>query len=780
MPTEKPFKVLIAGGGIAGLALAHMLEKFHIDYLLLESHSEIDPTLGASIGIGPHGSRILDQLDLYEPIAELDYKDKRGNHIHKENGDCLLNVSRFNHHLEYRHGYPIIFIDRQLFLRVLYDRLRYKNCVLLNKKVDRVELLESGVEVITTDGQIVRGSLIIGADGVHSAVRREMYRIASEQAPEYFAADEQEPVSCHYICNFGIAQNVAGWIHGHTYTTVGKGYSQLVVSGPGNRIYWFFFERLPETKYGKDVPRCIREMEAEFIKKHKHAPITKTVTFGQIYAKRLFTTLTPLHEYVHEKWFFDRIFMMGDSAHKLNPISGQGGNAAIESAADFVNILLKKKYSRTEGLSGMTSKDIAAIFTEAQASRYERAEQIVAYAHLQQSLTAYEKPLISKLTWEYLMPSKGPYGLIDMFSDQFIDSARLKYLSVKKRARVLPYADELPSSPLKRVRLIQIVFTLWMVYSAFMAYELSQSQKPRTDGLATQNNRFLSLSMQSNPENRVLQNYYFLSNLISPILIYIIEGYRLGTRNTILALPSLFLLAIGFKGIALISPIYAALSVFWSTPLPTRRFVKLGVAHALIPALILGYVLPTALILSGTLDIAKWATWAPRVYKFAPVFVGGLAFFFAYLGQIWNSRYQTPKDQEQSEFECYKAQDVPTLKSAYLFAFFLQAMVHITLLAFAYNELRTVAFQSYWNSNHKTIHQAIDLFWSDPEIAFATWLISNIYSIWDLRCFGYIKTRDCIIGALNVVAGQLLVGPGATWAALWYWREGVIVDLQRN
>lgn len=102
--TEKPFKVLITGGGIAGLVLAHMLEKFNIDYLLLESHDEIDPTIGASIGILPNGARILDQLDLYEPIAELDSRDKRATHIHREDGDCLLNVARFYDHIEHRYA----------------------------------------------------------------------------------------------------------------------------------------------------------------------------------------------------------------------------------------------------------------------------------------------------------------------------------------------------------------------------------------------------------------------------------------------------------------------------------------------------------------------------------------------------------------------------------------------------------------------------------------------------------------------------------------------------
>ncbi|CCF44095.1 FAD dependent monooxygenase, partial [Colletotrichum higginsianum] len=65
------FKVIIVGGSISGLSLANMLERFGIDYVLLEGHSVIAPQLGASIGLLPAGLRILDQLGCYETIREL-------------------------------------------------------------------------------------------------------------------------------------------------------------------------------------------------------------------------------------------------------------------------------------------------------------------------------------------------------------------------------------------------------------------------------------------------------------------------------------------------------------------------------------------------------------------------------------------------------------------------------------------------------------------------------------------------------------------------------------
>lgn len=72
MDTPK-FKVLIAGGRIAGLVLANMLEQLGIDFVVLEAYPEIAPQVGASIGFFPNGCRILDQMGCYDAIrAKLD------------------------------------------------------------------------------------------------------------------------------------------------------------------------------------------------------------------------------------------------------------------------------------------------------------------------------------------------------------------------------------------------------------------------------------------------------------------------------------------------------------------------------------------------------------------------------------------------------------------------------------------------------------------------------------------------------------------------------------
>lgn len=89
--TSEPasFRVIIAGGGIAGLTLANALQHAGVDYLLLESRPVIASQVGASIGLGPNGSRILDQLSCHEDI-ERETEPLEWAGLHAANGDDLL------------------------------------------------------------------------------------------------------------------------------------------------------------------------------------------------------------------------------------------------------------------------------------------------------------------------------------------------------------------------------------------------------------------------------------------------------------------------------------------------------------------------------------------------------------------------------------------------------------------------------------------------------------------------------------------------------------------
>lgn len=65
-----PFKVLIVGGGVAGLTLAIMLESYGFEYELLEKHPDVAPKLGAGVGLTPNGARILDQIGVWDSMCE--------------------------------------------------------------------------------------------------------------------------------------------------------------------------------------------------------------------------------------------------------------------------------------------------------------------------------------------------------------------------------------------------------------------------------------------------------------------------------------------------------------------------------------------------------------------------------------------------------------------------------------------------------------------------------------------------------------------------------------
>lgn len=79
-----------------------------------------------------------------------------------------------------------------MLLQVLYDNLHYKDRVLIRKRVVRLDTVEGCLHVQAEDGSRYTGDIVVGADGVHSVVRKEMWRNSLEAGLDLFQADTDD------------------------------------------------------------------------------------------------------------------------------------------------------------------------------------------------------------------------------------------------------------------------------------------------------------------------------------------------------------------------------------------------------------------------------------------------------------------------------------------------------------------------------------------------------------------------------------------------------------
>ncbi|GME56852.1 Monooxygenase FAD-binding protein [Neofusicoccum parvum] len=796
------FKVLIAGGSIAGLSLANMLEQLGIDFLVLEAYPEIAPQVGASIGFFPNGCRILDQIGCFDDIrAKLDV-GMTELFFKGPGGVTLDKLEHAGEHFIARHGYDPVFVDRQMAIQVLYDHLKDKSKVIVDRRVASIKPLPTGVEVTTKDGSVYTGDILVGADGVHSQVRKEMWRLGDELSPGYFPKSDQTDTPCDYTCMFGISSPVPGFIRSSSHSVMHHNHSYLVVDGPEGRIYWFLFAKNERTLHGmeNEIPRRFtKEEEKALAEKYWDDSITETVKFGDLYKNNMSAILTALPEFVTTKWHFGRITTIGDAVHKFNPISGQGGNSAIETAATLATEIVNMLKSLPEK-GTPSNEDITTAFQKTQDLRHERVSTLVKAGHDQQSLMALETPFLEFIATR-IVPLSGMEGTLEMFANGALGGRRLPMLPMPKRPRFEPYHDELPAKPLGgnsiSKAIAAVVFaSLLVVAKKAMSLDpdlftatpsfLGAPLKTHYTGIPPLDSLLAMLSMAfadstAGPDpSHPTQFIYLLSFLFPILLIWTIEGYRTANRLTPTALPLLFGLAYQLNGIGVIAPLYFLLNVHTtSRTAHTRavgRPVPPAVAHAILPATILGYAVPTALIFlpyaAPDTHQALLATW-----QFVPLWVALLTAGGKAVLELVGGR--------PGAFDVYRKRDVAPLREAYKAAFWAGAGVHVAVGAFvALTALPTVTFENVLAvpnplaggaglAGLEAAEQVFVFVKYDFAFAAAAVALWCLYTVYELRRIGFATTKQALVAAGAVVVGQVVVGPGATYAGLWYWREGV-------
>ncbi|EEU42752.1 uncharacterized protein NECHADRAFT_47426 [Fusarium vanettenii 77-13-4] len=467
MAQDPPFKVVIVGASVAGLSLANMLQANDIDFVILEAYPNIAPQVGASIGLLPHGNRILDQLGLYEKILQV-AEPVNTFSFRAPSGLPLASYPGMDRNLIDRHGYPMMFLDRQTLIQTLYDNIRDKSKILANKRVTTVNLGKNGVTVLASDTSTFQGDILIGADGIHSTVRGEMRRLANMTHPGWFDAGEEEGeyLPCEYNCIFGISRPCQGIVPGGLHEVFRNGSSYLISGGQNGRVYWFRFEKLPQRLHGTQIPRYTQKDLEEALDRASNDPILPGLNFSELIENRITAVLTPLPEYVYKKWHFDRIFTLGDSAHKMHPIGGHGGNAAIETAAALTNSLVDG-LSKTS--SPLTTTDIAALFNQVQTLRYPRAMTIKAYSRKKQLTESLDNSL-QRFVAFHLLPRVREQDVTRSYSAQIPGSEKLDMLPLPYRMKLVPYKDELVAKPKGRGMARFMILGIYLTCSAFAFY----------------------------------------------------------------------------------------------------------------------------------------------------------------------------------------------------------------------------------------------------------------------------------------------------------------------
>lgn len=497
--------------------------------------------------------------------------------------------------------------------------------------------------------------------------------------------------------------------------------------------------------------------------------------------------------------------------YQPNPISAMGGNGAIETVADFMNCLLDMRNTRKDGLQRLRTDEITTFFAKVQEARNTRATEIIKNAHEMQALFAMENPIASRLVLQYMGSSLAPKdNLLKQLAGPVISGTKVKQLPVPLRPRAMPFNHELPGRPMtsKQAAWQRIVLAAYTILLFLLSIRVTSMifnrasdmggwqsflQRAWTGRTAIYKGLDKSTSATSHTTSGShslprVELMYLMSQLISPLLIYTIEGYRASNSGTIVSFPTLFTGGMLLCGLSGIVPIHAILSSWNSFTTPVNRFIPVGVVNALVPALTVGYILPAIAMCTFPANSHGNEAYS-GLWKFPPLSFSALTATTSFVVAWWQCKQQStaePKASLQLELERYKNHDVPRLRSVYEYAFAIQATTHIATLAYSYS-LGLLFFSpkftlsSVFNGNWTwgTSLNANASFQLDIVLAGLSILGYNLYAVWDLRRAGYITNNRAGEASLVVVIGSVVFGPGATWAGLWSWRESVIADLSK-
>ena len=385
-------QVVIAGGGIGGLAAALACARQGVAVQLLERAAQLSE-VGAGIQIGPNVTRILQAWGLQDALARVAAFPQRLQARDAQTGQVLGSL-RLGERVQALYGAPYATIHRADLHALLWDAAQAAGVqTALGQTIAGWSESTEGVVVQSASGQSWQADALVGADGVWSTVRQQLladaparftghlaFRALVPQAdlPSALRSDEitvwmgPSLHVVHYPVQAGRALNVVAIVHGekpaNPHGWDHAGHADTLMQAMGH--------------VGADLRQRLEAIPAwRLWALHDRAPVSAASQMAQ-----------------------GRVALLGDAAHPMRPYLAQGAGMAIEDAQVLAQCLAQGTGRVTQRLQAYADQ------------RWARNAQVQARAirngqifHAQ-GLVAMGRNLSMRLMGERLMDVPWLYG----------------------------------------------------------------------------------------------------------------------------------------------------------------------------------------------------------------------------------------------------------------------------------------------------------------------------------------------------------------------------------
>ena len=313
MPNKE--KIIVIGGGIGGLAAALSLLKRGLDVEVHEQASELKE-VGAGIQISSNGTRVLYALGLEEVLKRVQVLPSRRVIRHWSSGETW-NWFDLGATTAQRYGTPHVMLHRGDLQGLLAEAVRAAkpDAVKLNRRCIGISTENGHAEVRFEGGESVHGTYVIGADGIHSKVRAELF---GADKPQFTGAVAWRGlVPMERLPERLQQMQGANWLgpHGHVlHYPVRRGEIMNFIS---------FVERDDWQVESWVTQGTKDELANDF--RGWHADVHEIISRIETPYKWAMMVRGPM-----ARWSKGRVTLLGDACHPTLPFLGQGGVMAIE------------------------------------------------------------------------------------------------------------------------------------------------------------------------------------------------------------------------------------------------------------------------------------------------------------------------------------------------------------------------------------------------------------------------------------------------------------------